>query len=116
MFNVYIYCNKIAVKKKTLSVLLTPLKCKQIPNLNNSQTCRVVENIWSHFWTDLLILEQDQSYDIEQQQPSGDRKWSNTLPQMRGGGQKVENRREHHIILTKYEAVPPIDVSENNPS
>ena len=63
----------------------------QADPLNNSKTCRV-ENIWSHFWTDLLILEQDQLYDIEQQPPSGDRKWSNKLPQNEGGGlKKVEN-------------------------
>ena len=74
--------------RKTLSVLLTPPKCKQILNLSNSQTCRFVENIWSHFLTDLLILEQDKLSYIEQQPPSGDRKLSNTLPQMRGGGYK----------------------------
>ena len=60
--------------RKTLSVLLTPLKWKQIPNLSKSQTCRFVENILSLFLTDLLILEQDKSSDIEQQLPSGDRK------------------------------------------
>ena len=66
--------------------------------------------------TDLLILEQDKLSDIEQQPPSGDRKLSNTPPQMRGGDTKVENQREYHIILTKYEVVHPTDVSENNSS
>ena len=32
----------------------------------------------------------------------------------RGGG--LQNKREHHIILTKYEAVHPTVVSENNSS
>ena len=31
---------------------------------------------------------------------------------MGGGG--VQNQQEHHIILTKYEAVHPTAVSENN--
>ena len=30
---------------------------------------------------------------------------------MRGGG--LQNQREHHIIVTKYEAVHPTAVSEN---
>ena len=33
---------------------------------------------------------------------------------MGGGG--LQNQREHHIILTKYEAVHPTAVSENNSS
>ena len=56
--------------------------------------------------------EQDKSSDIEQQPPFGDRKISNIQPQNRG----VQNQQEHHIILTKYEAVHPTAVSENNSS
>ena len=58
--------------------------------------------------------EQDKSSDIEQQPPFGDRKISNIQPQNRGGG--VQNQQEHHIILTKYEAVHPTAVSEINSS
>ena len=58
--------------------------------------------------------EQDKSSDIEQQPPFGDRKISNIQPQNRGGG--LQNQQEHHIILTKYEAVHPTAVSENNSS
>ena len=47
--------------------------------------------------------EQDKSSDSEQQPPLGDRKCSNTLPQKRG----IQNQREYHIILTKYEAMHP---------
>ena len=57
--------------------------------------------------------EKDKSSDIEQQPPFGARKISNIQPQNRGGGQ---NQLEHHIILTKYEAVHPTAVSENNSS
>ena len=60
------------------------------------------------------IKEQDKSSDIEQQPPFGDRKISNIQPQNRGGG--LQNQQEHHIILTKYEAVHPTAVSENNSS
>ena len=49
------------------------------------------------------LQEQDKSSDIEQQPPFGDRKISNIQPQNRG----VQNQQEHHIILTKYEAVHP---------
>ena len=56
--------------------------------------------------------EQDKSSDIEQQPPFGDRKISNIKPQNRG----VQNQQEYHIILTKYEAVHPTAVSENNSS
>ena len=59
--------------------------------------------------------EQDKSSDIEQQPPFGDRKISNIQPQKKGGG-GVQNQQEHHIILTKYEAVHPTAVSENNSS
>ena len=58
--------------------------------------------------------EQDKSSDIEQQPPFGDRKISNIQPQNRGRG--LQNQQEHHIILTKYEAVHPTAVSENNSS
>ena len=61
-----------------------------------------------------LSCEQDKSSDIEQQPPFGDRKISNIQPQNRGGG--LQNQQEHHIILTKYEAVHPTAVSENNSS
>ena len=54
--------------------------------------------------------EQDKSSDIEQQPPFGDCKISNIQPQNRAG---VQNQQEHHIILTKYEAVHPTAVSEN---
>ena len=60
----------------------------------------------------VLLEEHDKSSDIEQQQPFGGRKYSNTLPQKRG----IQNQRKHHIILTKYEAVHPTAVSENNSS
>ena len=66
------------------------------------------------FTFDLWSQEQDKSYDIEQQPPFGDRKISNIQPKNRGGG--VQNQQEHHIILTKYEAVHPTVVSENNSS
>ena len=59
--------------------------------------------------------EQDKSSDIEQQPPFGDRKISNIQPQIRWGG-GLQNQQEHHIILTKYEAVHPTAVSENNSS
>ena len=49
--------------------------------------------------------EQDKLSDIEQQLPFGDRNISNIQPQNRGGG--LQNQQEHHIILTKYEAVHP---------
>ena len=58
--------------------------------------------------------EQDKSSDIEQQPPLGDRKKSNIQTQNRGGG--LQNQQEHHIILTKCEAVHPTAVSENNSS
>ena len=57
------------------------------------------------------LKEQDKSSDIEQQPPFGDRKISNIQPQNRAGG--LQNQQEHHIILTKYEAVHPTVVSEN---
>ena len=56
------------------------------------------------------VQEQDKLPDVKQQPPCGNRKKSNVLPQMRG---RVHNQREHHIILTKYEAVHPIAISEN---
>ena len=65
-------------------------------------------------WTICAFQDQDKSSDIEQQPPFGDRKTSNIQPQNRGGG--VQNQQEHHIILTKYEAVHPTAVSENNSS
>ena len=34
----------------------------------------------------LQVQEQDKTSDIEQQQPFGDRKYSNKLPQKKGGG------------------------------
>ena len=60
------------------------------------------------------LQEQDKSSDIEQQPPFGDRKISNIHPQIGEGG--LQNQQEHHIILTKYEAVHPTAVSENNSS
>ena len=36
----------------------------------------------------MYIQEQDKSSDIKQQPPFGDRKYSNTLAQRRGGGTK----------------------------
>ena len=59
------------------------------------------------------VWEQDKSSDIEQQPSFGDCTLSKTLHQMRG---LEQNQREHHIILTKYEAVHPTAVSENNSS
>ena len=61
------------------------------------------------------IEELDKSSDIEQQTPFGDRKWSNSLLSMRKGGGWLQNQREHHIILTKYEAVHPTAVTEKYP-
>ena len=55
------------------------------------------------------VLEQDKSSDIEQQPPFGDHKISNIQPQNRGGG-VLQNQQDHHIILTKYEAVHPTAV------
>ena len=55
--------------------------------------------------------EQDKSSDTEQQSLFGDRKISNIQPQ-----NSLQNQQEHHIILTKYEAVHPTAVSENNSS
>ena len=59
--------------------------------------------------------EQDKSSDIEQQPPFGDRKISNIQPQNSGGG-GLQYQQEHYIMLTKYEAVHPTAVSENNSS
>ena len=56
------------------------------------------------------LQEQNISSDIEQQPPFGDRKISNT----QASKEVVTNQRENHIILTKYEAVHPTDVLENN--
>ena len=61
------------------------------------------------------VEEQDKSSDIEQQSPFGDRKISSIHPQNRRGG-GVQNQQEPHIILTKYEAVHPTAVSENDSS
>ena len=63
-----------------------------------------------------MSQKQDKSSDIEQQPPFGDRKKSNIQPQNRGGGGGLQHQQEHHIILTKYEAVHPMAVSENNSS
>ena len=60
-------------------------------------------SIQSSKWA-ILHHEQDKSSDIEQQPPFGDRKYSNALPQKRGG---IHNQQEHHITWTKYEAVQP---------
>ena len=60
----------------------------------------------------MSIKEQDKSSDIEQQPPFGDRKYSNALPQKRGDTKPT--RTSHN--LTKYEAVHPTYVSENNAS
>ena len=57
--------------------------------------------------TGLLIWEQDKSSDIEQQPPFGDRKISNIQLKIGGWGWGLQNQQEHHIILTKYEAVHP---------
>ena len=46
--------------------------------------------------------------------PSATVKKSNIQPHNRGGG--LQNQQEHHIILTKYEAVHPTAVSEINSS
>ena len=54
----------------------------------------------------------DKSSDIEQQPPFGDRKYS-TQSQKRW---RVYKPTEHHIILTKYEAVHPTAVSEMDSS
>ena len=58
----------------------------------------------------VLSQEQDKSSDIEQQPPFGNCKYSNTLPQMRGGG--AQNQREtyaceiwkaHLVLFISYE-------------
>ena len=74
----HVLCN-FTTLKKTVNIKINNIKfCvgTKLLFITNSQTCRFVEKIWSHFWT--------------------------------------ENQREHHIILTKYDAVPPMDVSKNN--
>ena len=48
--------------------------------------------------------------DIEQQLIFCNRENYNRQPQNKGG----QNQREHHLILTKYEAVCPTAVLENN--
>ena len=53
-------------------------------------------SLWFSGWS---LSEQDKSFDIEHQPPFGDHF---TLPKMRGG---LQNKQEHHILLTKYEAV-----------
>ena len=60
------------------------------------------------------MKEQDKSSDIKQQPPFGDRKKSNIQPHNRGGG--LQNQQEHHIILTKYEAVHPTAKSKSSVS
>ena len=77
---------------------------------------RIKQKIFVNYYnyTDIIIVEQDKSSDIEQQPPFGDRKISNIQPQNRGRG--FQNQQEHHIILTNYEAVHPTAVSENNSS
>ena len=64
-------------------------------------------------YDNLNLKEQDKSSDIEQQPPFGDRKWAIFSLKIGGG---VQNQQEHHVILTKYEAVHPTAVSENNSS
>ena len=49
----------------------------------------------TRIWTILHSSRFDKSSDIEQQPPYGDRKYSKTLLQNRGGG--LQNQREHHI-------------------
>ena len=75
--------------------VLSPEKSRQILE---KEKCKQVED----------TQEQDKSSDTEQQPPFGDRKISNIQPQNRGGG--LQNQQEHHIILTKYEAVHPTAV------
>ena len=58
---------------------------------------------WNWNWNKSDIQQEDKSSDIEQQPPFGDRNYSNTLPQKKG----IQNQREHHIILTKYETLHP---------
>ena len=77
-------------------------------------------------WSYLFLLaslsedfeEEDKSYDIELtatlRRPQI--KQYTCLTDDEGGGGALQNQREHHIISTKYEAVHPTDVSENNSS
>ena len=68
------------------------------PKLMQFPTCRFVKNIWSHFWTDLLKLEQDKSATATLWRPQMNQY---TASNEGGGGfTKVEKQREHHIILT----------------
>ena len=47
--------------------------------------------------------EQDKSSDIDQQPPFATA--NKAIHSLKGGGGGLQNQREHHIILTKYEAV-----------
>ena len=79
------------------------------------------EPVFIHCFVFLLVLYPPSYFEAEyclfcghqQQSPFGDRKISSIQPQNRRG---VQNQQEHHIILTKYEAVHPKAVSENNSS
>ena len=58
----------------------------------------------------LPYSEQDKSSDIEQQQPFGDHK--KVIHYLKCGG-GLQNQREHHIFLTKYESMLPTTVSNS---
>ena len=58
------------------------------------------------------IKDQDKKSDNEQEPPFNDLK--KALQSLKRGG--FQNQREHHVILTKNEAVHPTVVSENNSS
>ena len=63
------------------------------------------------------LQEQDKSSDIQQQLAFGDciyKNTSKTIHSLKIGG--LRNQHEYHVILTKYEAVQPTAVSENNSS
>ena len=60
----------------------------------------------------LLCHEQDKSSNVEVKPPMGVHKQGKALPQMRERKRGLQNKREQHIILTKYKTLNPTDVSE----
>ena len=50
----------------------------------------------------LQLQEQDKSSDFEQQSPFGDRKYSNTLPQKKGGGYKTNRNIIFRQSMKRY--------------
>ena len=113
------WCNK-PTKWQFQSIFHTEnfnaLKCNESTEVDRRTLLHLHSGtLWStNSDTHQVVEEQDKSSDIEQQPPFGDRKKSNIQPHNRGWG--LQNQQEHHIILTKYEAVHPTAVSKNNSS